>query len=259
MKSNSYIPGKGLYYSFDIRAKLLFTILISIVLFLPVAPLVIYALALLIILLSVTQIGVKATWHAFSLILPMLIFMVIFMPFQQRGSEPLLSIGSFVLITREGLSSFSLFACRFIFISILFSLLLATTEPKDILPAFRFYRLPYNASLVLSLAIRFIPEIGATYKQIRESQRLRLPNPDDERARRHKLRSMMPTLTSTLVVVLKGIPYSAAALEMRGYGRSNSRSSFHVLPPAKGLIPHFLLAVLVPVLAFLIGIMINPI
>lgn len=259
MKSNSYIPGKGLYYSFDPRAKMLFTILISVVLFLPVSAVAVYVLALLILLFSVTQTGLKATWHAFSLILPMLAFMVLFMPLQQRGSEPLLSAGSLVLVTREGLYSFSLFACRFIFISILFSLLLATTDPKDILPAFRFYRLPYNASLVLSLSIRFIPEIGATYRQIRDSQRLRLPNPDDERARKHKFRSMLPTLTSTLVVVLKNIPYSAAALELRGYGRSNGRTSFHVLPPARGRISHFLIALSIPVITFLIGIIIKPI
>lgn len=248
MQSSSYIPGNGLYYRFDVRAKLIFTLLMCIASFIEMPLLCQYALAISVILLSLVNVKLKATLHSIRLIAPMLIFMVLFMPLQQRGGNPIITIKNFTLITAEGLLSFQYFALRFIFISVLFSLLLETTSERDILPALRYFHLPYSASLVLSLALRFIPEIGAAFNQIRESQRLRLPNPDDENAKKKKLKSLIPTLTSTLVVVLKNIPYSAAALEMRGYGRSNRRSDYHSLKPGKEVLIHFAIAIIIPIL-----------
>lgn len=246
MQSSSFVPRNTPYYRFDVRAKIILTVLMCIVSFLAMPLYLQYALAAAVLVFSLFTVGAKATMHAIRLIAPMLIFMVIFMPLQERSGTALLSIGSFKLITEEGFTSFQFFALRFIFISILFSLLLQTTAERDILPALRYFRLPYSASLVLSLAIRFIPEIGSVFNQIRESQRLRLPNPDDVNAKKRKIASLLPTLTSTLVVVLKNIPYSAAALEMRGYGRGNRRTDFHSLVPGRKVIFHFAAALIIP-------------
>lgn len=257
MQSSSFIPGHGLYYRFDVRAKLIFTILMCIASFLSMPLHMQYALTIVLIVFSLATVKLKATVHSLRLIAPMLLFMVIFMPLQQRSGTPLLVIRDFTLVTEEGFLSFQYFALRFIFISVLFSLLLETTEERDILPALRYFRLPYSASLVLSLALRFIPEIGSVFNQIRESQRLRLPNPDDESARKKKLSSLLPTLTSTLVVVLKNIPYSAAALEMRGYGRSGRRTDFHSLKPGRKVVLHFVFAFSIPFLFILLTIFTN--
>lgn len=257
MRSSSFIPGYGIYYRFDVRAKLIFTVLMCIASFVTMPLYIQYGLTIVLLVFSLTTVRLKATLHSLKLIAPMLLFMVIFMPLQQRSGSPLLTVKGFTLITAEGFDSFQYFALRFIFISVLFSLLLETTEERDILPALRYFHLPYSASLVLSLALRFIPEIGSVFNQIRESQRLRLPNPDDESARKKKLSSLLPTLTSTLVVVLKNIPYSAAALEMRGYGRSNRRTDFHSLRPGRDVILHFIFAVSVPILFFLLTIFTN--
>ena len=248
MQSSSYIRGKGFYYKFDVRAKLILTILLSIASFFTMPLYLQYTLTLLALLLSFISVKVKATFHSLFLIMPMIIFMVLFMPFQQRGGESLITIKNFTLITKEGFLSFQFFTLRFVFISLLFSLLLQTTKERDILPAFRFFRLPYSASLVLSLAMRFIPEIGAVFNQIRESQRLRLPNPDDVAIKKKRLRSLLPVLISTLVVVLKDIPYSAAALEMRGYGRGNKRSDFHSLKSGSSITIQLIFSILLPLL-----------
>lgn len=257
MRSSSYIPGGGIYYRFDVRAKLIFTVLMCIASFFTMPLYLQYALTLGLLVFSLATVRLKATIHSLRLIASMLLFMVIFMPLQSRSGTPLIVIRNFTLITREGFESFQFFALRFIFISVLFSLLLETTAERDILPALRYFHLPYSASLVLSLALRFIPEIGSVFNQIRESQRLRLPNPDDEGVKRKRISSLLPTLTSTLVVVLKNIPYSAAALEMRGYGRTNRRTDFHSLKPGRKVLLHFVFAVSAPILFIIITIYTN--
>ena len=247
MQSNSYIAGSGLYYSFDPRAKIIFTVLISVTMFLPVPHIYVYAMTAALFLLSLLSVKAKATMRSLSLIAPMLLFMAILMPFQHRGGDVIFSIHSFPLLTSDGLSSFLIFASRFVFISLCCSLFMQTTKSRDILPSLRFFHLPISASLTLSMAMRFIPDIGSTYREIRDSQRLRLPNPDQGNARKRRFRSMLPTLISTLVVEFKDIPFTASALEMRGYGRKNPRTSFYALPSAHSKAFHFALALLLPV------------
>lgn len=253
MKSSSFFYGKSLYYSFDPRAKIILTVLMCVVVFFSMPLWFLAALTLLLLCFSLSQVGLKATLRSLKLILPMLLFMVLFLPFRERSGTAILSVHSFVLVTEEGLLGLCEIANRFIFISIFFSLLSQTTKAEDILLAFRSFHLPYSACLVLSLALRFIPSLGDTFREIRESQRLRLPNPDEEEKSKNKFKSLMPTLIAALVVALKSIPSTGAALEMRGYGRKGRRSSYHTLKPLNEVFTHFLISVIIPaiILGFL--------
>ncbi len=253
MKSSSFIYGKSLYYSFDPRAKIILTILMCIVVFFPMPLWFLSSLTAALLLFSLSQVKIKATLRSLKLILPMLLFMVLFLPFRERGGEVILEVHSITLVTKEGLYGLCEIANRFVFISIFFSLLSQTTKTEDILLALSSFRLPYSACLVLSLALRFIPTLGETFKEIKESQRLRLPNPEEEERSRNKIKSLMPTLIAALVVALKSIPSTGAALEMRGYGRKNRRSSYHSLKPLQRVFTHFAISVIIPaiILGFL--------
>ena len=101
-------------------------------------------------------------------------------------------------------------------------------------------------ALVLSLSLRLIPTISETFIEIKDSQRLRMPNPGEEEARKKKITSLLPTLTSVLVVSIKGIASTSEALELRGYGRKNKRTSYRSLKSVKKVFPHFILSVIVP-------------
>ena len=203
-------------------------------------------LTLLSLLFSITQIRVKNTLKNIKVILPIIILMTLLMPLQGRGGEALLSIKGRVIISEGSLISWQRILNRFLVLSIMCSLLIETTKSSSILLAFRSFRLPYSVSLVLSLSLRLIPTISDTFLEIRDSQRLRLPNPGEEEAKKKKISSLLPTLTSVLVVSIKSIASTSEALELRGYGRNNKRTSYRSLKSVRKVFPHFVLSVIVP-------------
>ena len=248
MRYDSFIAGNSPYHRFDVRAKIIFTVLMCVSVFFAMPLYLQYTLTVLALILSLSSVGVKTTLKTLSLTLPVVIFMTLFMPLQERSGLPLVSIREFTLITHEGLMTVQVLLNRFITISVLCTLLIQTASSRDILLALRFFRLPYNASLVLSLALRFIPSFASTFSRIRDSQRLRLPNPDENEKGKGGYISLMPTFTSALVVALKSIGTTAAFLDLRGYGRNVKRSNFHRLPMGLKQFTHLAVSVILPLI-----------
>ena len=246
MKNSSYIALSTPYYSFDPRAKIIFTLLMCILPFLPLSWMAQTTLTLVVMVLSLSQIGVKNTLKNIKVILPIIILMTLLMPLQGRGGTPLLSIKGRVIISMGSILSWQRILNRFLLLSLMCSLLMETTKSSSILLSLRSFHLPYNVALVLSLALRLIPTISDTFIEIRDSQRLRLPNPGEEEAKKKKISSILPTLTSVLVVSIKSISSTSEALELRGYGRDNKRTSYRKLKSVKNVFPHFVLSVIVP-------------
>lgn len=246
MKTNSYIALSSPYYSFDPRAKIIFTLLCCILPFLPLSWMAQCALTLTSLLLSITQIGWKNTMKNIKVILPILLLMTILMPLQGRGGDVILRIKNVDILTTGAVFSWQRILNRFLLLSLMCSLLVETTKTSDILLSLRSFRLPYSVALVFSLSMRLIPTIADTFLEIRDSQRLRLPNPGEEEAKKKKISSLLPTLTSVLVVSIKSISSTAEALELRGYGNSNKRSSYRKLKNVKIVFHHFVLSVMVP-------------
>ena len=85
MKTNSYIALSTPYYSFDPRAKLLFTLLMAVVCFLPSRWEAQCLLTLALLILSLSQIGMKNTLHNLLVILPIIIIMTLLLPLNGRG------------------------------------------------------------------------------------------------------------------------------------------------------------------------------
>jgi energy-coupling factor transport system permease protein len=113
-----------------------------------------------------------------------------------------------------------------------FYLFIGTTNPDELILAFRWFRLPYAVCLVLSLALGYIPTIRTLYDQVRDAHRLRLAEEKgggEGRGLFKRLREAIPTLTSVLILSVRRIPTLAMALECRGVGRKNLRTSFHTL------------------------------
>ena len=109
---------------------------------------------------------------------------------------------------------------------------------------------------MISLAMRFIPDMAVTFRQIRESQRLRLPDPQAVDVRRRPFASIFPTLVSMIVSALRTIPVSAAAIDLRGYGRRNPRTRYRRLDSGGlRLAIHFLFAFLVPAVLTAVALM----
>ena len=251
MKTNSYIALSTPYYSFDPRAKLLFTLLMAAVCFLPSRWEAQCLLTLALLILSLSQIGVKNTLHNLLVILPIIIIMTLLLPLNGRGGEVYFSLFGFDLVTEKAVRVWCRLINRFTFLCTICSLLMETTKTSDLILAMRWYRLPYSAALVLSLALRLIPTFAGSFKEIKDSQSLRLPNPGEEEKKRRGYKGAFPTLISVIVVSVKSISTTSEALELRGYGREG-RTSYRKLENVRKVFPPFILSVIVPgVIAFM--------
>ena len=184
MRNSSYIALSTPYYSFDPRAKIIFTLLMCVLPFLPLTWMAQSLLTLLVVVLSCTQIGVKNTLKNIKVILPILILMTLLMPLQGRGGEPLLTVKNVLIVSENSLYSWQKILNRFLLLSLMCSLLMETTKSSSILLSLRSFHMPYSVALVLSLSLRLIPTISDTFMEIRDSQRLRLPNPGEEEAKK---------------------------------------------------------------------------
>lgn len=254
MRSDSYVRKDGIYHEFDVRAKLVFTIAMSVTVFFIVHLWFLYLLAAFIFLFSAIENGWRKSTGSMLLILPMIIIMFIFMPLGYRDGTAMLVAGSFTVFTKEALESFLLIAGRFISISLLFSLLVQTSRSEEILLALEWFRLPSSAAMVLSIASRFIPELAATFHQIRESQSLRLPSPDEEGQRRRPFASILPSLVSAVVSALRSIPLTAGAIDLRGYGRKEKRTHYKILENrGRTLFTHFVVSLSIALIIFMLG------
>ncbi len=248
MNTNTYINGSSFYHKADCRAKFIFTLLLCISIFFSWSVPALFTYVCIALFLSLFSIKLKETFHNIKLILPVIIFMIILLPLQSLKGEPLLSLGTFTLVSDVGLHNLLTVSARFSFVSLITALLLQTSTNTELLLTLRFFRLPYNAALVISLALRFIPSLASVFSDIKESQSLRLPNPEDGEGKQNRLKKILPSLTSVMVYAIKSIPVTASALELRGFSGKGRRSNYHTLKWNGFIFTQILLSVIIPVI-----------
>lgn len=249
MVTETFIAGRGFLYKMDPRAKTLLLLALVLWFFLPVTMAGLASLVLALVLLSLSSTGGKATGKVFLSILPMVVFMVLFMPFARRDAPALLSVGSFMILSREGLVLTLVLIIRFTGIALACALILSTSRMHEIMLSLQWYHLPYKAALVITLAFTYVPFVSDSFQEIRDSHRLREAAGEGGGRR---LKDMIPTLTSALVVSLRTIPFLAMSLEERGYGRANKRSRYHDLSSFRHPARDSLLALLPLALLFVL-------
>ncbi len=213
MNVSSYVYGTSFYHKLDIRPKLFFTLLFSVISFLASSwpgLIIVFFLPAVIMVFSV---GWRESWRCYSRLVPLFVMILLLSPLQDRGGVPLAVFNGFVLVTREGAGSVLRIISRLGGISGALMLLLLTERNEDIIKGLRACHLPYNAALSASMILRFIPYLGLLFSEIRDSMSLRLK----EGRRGYPI---LPSITALAVASIKMIPDTASALEERGFGRS---------------------------------------
>lgn len=236
-----------IYSRFDLRAKIIFTLLMTILVFLINKTASLFLLSIIIFFFSLFEVGIKGVKKSISLILLMMVIMTLLVPLEERSGEPLIVLNSFVLVTKEGLASYLERINRFFFLSFLYSLLITTSHFYDLTPALRFFCLPPSFILTLSLALRFIPLLTKTFYRVKDSQSLRM----SERDKRDKI-SVVSNLTSVLVIALKSITTTIQALKLRGVGYVKNPTSYRELKSVKEVLTDFLLSAIIPFILFIL-------
>ncbi len=256
--------GQSAFHRFDPRGKIILLVIFLITFFFPLRIEHLSLHLAVVAALAVIFLGIGNALRPLRLILPILILVLILTPPFHREGPVLFSIRSVPILTVFGLLEAFRLIVRFTGITLIFYLFMGTTDPDSLVLAFRWFRLPFALSMVLSIALEYIPTIRRIYNQVRDAHRLRLAGeavvkktaagsgrargkvkskPRGQKGRR--LAETIPILTSVLILSVRRIPTLAMALECRGVGRKNRRSSFHSLKTGVSMISDWMITALI--------------
>lgn len=223
MIAEFYSPGESFLHQWDARAKLLALPVVLAAFFIPSPPWVLLALAVAIAAAIVIALGPSQLLPPLKTLWPVLVLILLLTPPFHRDGAPVVRVGGATLLTGAGLEVTLILLLRFLGITYGFFALVRTLSLDDLVLGLRWFGLPYGACLAVTITLRTIPALAATWHAVRDAHRLRAGAAEKRRA--PIVRTYLPVLTSVMIEAVKGIPVLAMALESRGFGRKNPRTS----------------------------------
>lgn len=246
-----FYPGTSWLHRLDPRSKLIFVFLYVIFIFfanntlslLWMGGLAIGALLLSRIPLSVVFRGMKAVFWLLLLLAMMHLLLT------QEGAV-VFQWGWFT-VYEEGARQAGLVTVRLFFLILLSSLLTYTTRPMDLtfgleklLSPLKRLRVPVGElSLMMSIALRFIPTLLEETDKIKKAQMARGAD-FESRNLASRIRSLLPLLVPLFVSSFQRAEELALAMEARGYRGEEGRTRFRQL--SMGTVDWLLLLAAVP-------------
>jgi len=233
MFSTAYKPGNSLLHRSDGRIKLAMLILWTAAFLAPGSLMVQLRSYSGLLLLICFNLSLREAFKPLKSIWPLLVLVFIITPPFHQGGSLLFQLGNWYRITPEGLREAGILIIRFSGITSLFFLFFRTTTIDTFILVLRWYGLPYNAALVITIAFRYIPSLINLYKNIQDAHALRRPPLQQGRIYNpfRRFTHLFPSLVSVMIHSIKSIPSLSMALEIRGFGRHNQRTTYRPLPP----------------------------
>lgn len=232
-----YIPTDSWVHRLDPRTKLLATVLVLIVIFWNQTG---FGIGIISAMVALSAIGSRVGWRIWLWGLGrfkwMLALTAIFNLWFHRGGEAIQLLGFVLPVTRQALLS-SLLLTGQLLDSILISLILTfTTSPLALTRAcawfampLKFLRVPVEEiSLVLLLALRFVPAFQQEVRAVVEAQRAR----GVEFGRGNllnRVRNLAAVLVPALLLTWRRGEHLATAMTVRGFRPNTQRSSYRPL------------------------------
>ena len=233
---------------FDVRPRLLALLFFIILFFLPFTLPVLGILLGTTVIVSLLLSGPSRTAGVIKPVLPLLVMVVLFTPLFFPRGRVLLTLGTRVVLTWPGLREVLMLLCRFSGITLVFALFGFGTKSDEFIACLRWYGLPFRAALIINLTLRSVPELLELYRRVRDAHSLRAPYAEPLGKKKKKrpgsgwikrLLSVVPHLTSVLIITVKRIEPLSMSLELRGAGIRTGRTVLRPLPGGKKLILHF--------------------
>jgi energy-coupling factor transport system permease protein len=231
MQMSLYLTGDSLLHRFDPRAKMLSVLFFSVYAFLPVGLPWLISVYGMLLLVSFIMLGIREAFSPIRSIYPILIMIALFTPPFYRDDP----IGTTAMLL-----------LRITIVTTLFFLLFGTTRMSDVLATLRWFGLPYQASLVVTIAFRYIPYLNGTYHQVRDAHKLRRGGGEHTGGFFTRLGQIQPILVSVMVFAVKSIPLLAMSLEHRGFGHEKvRRKGYKSLRNNRKLFTHLIISVII--------------
>ena len=232
----SYVPGDSPLHRLDPRAKLLMCITYVVLVFFAnsLATCLLLLLTLL-VAIFVSQVSPKLYWRGIKPLVWIILITVIFQVLFSAGGPVYWRWGIFS-VTRDGLVNSLIIFFRFVVIITASTILTVTTPTLRIVDALSWFMRPLKAvkvpvnqiTLMISIALRFIPTIMDEAVKIANAQRSRGMNLDEGNLFKRLLR-MVPILIPLFVDSFKRAEELATAMEARGYDPDAPRTHYRQL------------------------------
>lgn len=232
----SYVPGNSPLHRLDPRAKLIMCIAYVILVFFANswATCLLLLLALMATIIS-SQVSFKMYWRGIKPLAWIILITVIFQMLFSTGG-PVYWRWGIISVTRDGLLNSLIIFFRFMVIITASTVLTATTPTLRIADALSWFmqplktvKVPVNQiTLMISIALRFIPTIMDEAVKIANAQRSRGMNLDEGNIVKRLMR-MVPILIPLFVDSFKRAEELATAMEARGYDLAAPRTHYRQL------------------------------
>ncbi|KMY48243.1 energy-coupling factor transporter transmembrane component T family protein [Peribacillus loiseleuriae] len=231
-----YVPVDSTIHKMDPRSKLLLVFLFVCIIFLA-NNLISYGLIGLftLILLMLSKIPIRFLYNGLKPILFLIIFTFVLHILFTKEGEVVFNFG-WLEIYDGGLRQGLFISLRFTFLILVTSLLTLTTNPisitdgmETLLHPFKKWKLPvHELSLMMSIALRFIPTLMEETDKIMKAQMARgvdfSSGPLKER-----IKAIVPLLVPLFVSAFKRAEELAIAMEARGYRGGEGRTKYRQL------------------------------
>jgi energy-coupling factor transport system permease protein len=230
----SYYPGNTLIHRLDPRAKLLFLLVISVVIFsIQDLFLSIFVFLTLCALWLVAKLPVSIIWSFIRGLLPVFIFLVVVQAILYPGEivliEPLIpnfipGIGGAGNITLEGILFAILLMFRLVSMIVLLPLVSMTTPVQILALGLVKIGFPYQLSYTLTSALNMVPILQNEISSIVDAQKLRAMQTFEKGKMRDKLRSYPALVTPLVIGAMRRAQAMAIAMDSRAFGAFKTRT-----------------------------------
>lgn len=231
-----YIPGNSFIHTLDPRTKLIASFYYILIIFLAnnwQTYLLLAVFTFLAILLS--KINLAFFVRGIRPLLWLIIFTVSLQILFTRGGTTYWEWGIFSL-TFNGIANGLLIFCRFVLIIFMSTLLTLTTSPLALADAIEYLLRPlkvirfpvHEVSLMLSIALRFVPTLMDETEKIMNAQRARGVD-FGEGSLIQKMKAVIPLLIPLFVSSFNRAEDLATAMEARGYQGGEGRTRYRIL------------------------------
>lgn len=230
-----YIPGNSVIHRLDPRVKLFGTLTYLIALFIGDDVFgIVFGAVFLAVVIRLSGISQRTMWKGVKAILFLILFSAFFHLLWSEGNS-LIHIG-FINITDEGIKRAVFMTVRLILLVMGSSVMTLTTTPNDLadglekgLRCFGKIGLPvHELSMMISIALRFIPILAEEMEKIKNAQMAR--GADFESGNLlERVKSTIPLLIPLLVSAFRRADDLSMAMEARCYHGGDGRTKLKPL------------------------------
>lgn len=229
-----YIPGRSRIHALDARVKLVsFVVLIIFCASLSKPAQLIWAWAGFTLLVALSKLSPKPVLASIKPIIPFACIVALFNLFVVQGGTTLTTLGPLTLST-GGIWAAILYTSRLLLAVGIGAVLLLTTTPTALTDAFEALLSPltklglpaHEISMVLSLALRFVPILADEAQSVIDAQAARGGSIEDGTAK-ERLQAMSAILISVFAGALRHAENLSRALDARCYEGGAGRTHYH--------------------------------